>query len=173
MDERDYQRAVTKETSSIADLNDDGVVNYVDLVEALRPTAPQELQEMGQTIIQLLSDDEIAKATTMAAMMGVSLVGFGRAATAGPRRDMTRSVMKEYDPNIVENRAEDIVKGVEGRGGRGPELKSGQEEVDYSKLRKEEIDPLGYQATKMDKPCLLYTSPSPRDRQKSRMPSSA
>ena len=152
MDERDYQRAVTKETSSIADLNDDGVVNYVDLVEALRPTAPQELQEMGQTIIKLLSDDEIAKATTMAAMMGVSLVGLGRAATAGPRRDMTRSVMKEYDPNIVENRAEDIVKGVEGRGGRGPELKSGQDEVDYSKLRKEEIDPLGYQATKMDKP---------------------
>ena len=152
MDERDYQRAVTKETSSIADLNDDGVVNYVDLVEALRPTAPQELQEMGQTIIKLLSDDEIAKATTMAAMMGVSLVGFGRAATAGPRRDMTRSVMKEYDPNIVENRAEDIVKGVEGRGGRGPELKSGQDEVDYSKLRKEELDPVGYQATKMDKP---------------------
>ena len=26
---------------------------------------------------------------------------------------------------------------------------------------------------KMDKSCLLYTSPSPRDRQKSRMPSSA
>ena len=26
---------------------------------------------------------------------------------------------------------------------------------------------------KMTKPCLLYTSPSPRDRQKSRMPSSA
>ena len=25
----------------------------------------------------------------------------------------------------------------------------------------------------LDKPCLLYTSPSPRDRQKSRMPSSA
>ena len=152
MDERDYQRAVTKETSSIADLNDDGVVNYVDLVEALRPTAPQELQEMGQTIIKLLSDDEIAKATAMAGMMGISLIPFGRTATAGPRRDMTRSVMKEYDPNIVENRAEDIVKGVEGRGGRGPELKSGQDEIDYSKLRKEEIDPLGYQATKMDKP---------------------
>ena len=28
-------------------------------------------------------------------------------------------------------------------------------------------------ATKMDLACLLYTSPSPRDRQKSRMPSSA
>ena len=27
--------------------------------------------------------------------------------------------------------------------------------------------------TSMGKPCLLYTSPSPRDRQKSRMPSSA
>ena len=25
----------------------------------------------------------------------------------------------------------------------------------------------------LDRPCLLYTSPSPRDRQKSRMPSSA
>ena len=39
---------------------------------------------------------------------------------------------------------------------------------------------LGRLATKIadrirgkDKPCLLYTSPSPRDRQKSRMPSSA
>ena len=30
-----------------------------------------------------------------------------------------------------------------------------------------------YAARAMLKPCLLYTSPSPRDRQKSRMPSSA
>ena len=30
-----------------------------------------------------------------------------------------------------------------------------------------------YQTRAMDKDCLLYTSPSPRDRQKSRMPSSA
>ena len=152
MDERDYQRETTKETSSIADLNDDGVVNYVDLIEALRPTAPQELKEMGETILKLLSDDEIAKATTMATMMGLSLIPFGRTATAGPRRDMTRSVMKEYDPNIVESRAEDIVKGVEGRGGRGPKLEGGQEEIDYSKRNKREIDPLGYQETKMDKP---------------------
>ena len=28
-------------------------------------------------------------------------------------------------------------------------------------------------SAKLDWPCLLYTSPSPRDRQKSRMPSSA
>ena len=30
-----------------------------------------------------------------------------------------------------------------------------------------------YTLTQYDKTCLLYTSPSPRDRQKSRMPSSA
>ena len=120
MDERDFQREVTKQRSSIADLNDDGVVNYIDLIEAIRPTAPQELREMGQTIIKLLSDDEIAKATAMAGMMGVSMIPFGRTATAGPRREMTRSVMKQYDPNIVESRAEEIVKGAESRGGKGP-----------------------------------------------------
>ena len=40
-----------------------------------------------------------------------------------------------------------------------------QKEFDnsYSKLEK----------TRLDRDCLLYTSPSPRDRQKSRMPSSA
>ena len=36
---------------------------------------------------------------------------------------------------------------------------------------------MGYRSkssiTKLEKGCLLYTSPSPRDRQKSRMPSSA
>src|SRR5665213_3769665 len=31
----------------------------------------------------------------------------------------------------------------------------------------------GHEASFMIEPCLLYTSPSPRDRQKSRMPSSA
>ena len=31
----------------------------------------------------------------------------------------------------------------------------------------------GYRMINEDKSCLLYTSPSPRDRQKSRMPSSA
>ena len=33
--------------------------------------------------------------------------------------------------------------------------------------------PFAYWLTKVLTPCLLYTSPSPRDRQKSRMPSSA
>ena len=151
MDERDFQKEVTKQRSSIADLNDDGVVNYIDLIEAIRPTAPQELREMGQTIIKLLDDDEIAKATAMAGMMGVSMIPFGRTATAGPRREMTRSVMKEYDPNIVESRAEEIVKGAESRGGKGPR-DVGDTGREYSRLTKEELDPLNYQATKMDKP---------------------
>ena len=152
MDERDFQREVTKQRSSIADLNNDGVVNYIDLIEAIRPTAPQELQEMGQTIIKLLDDDEIAKATAMAGMMGVSMIPFGRTATAGPRREMTRSVMKQYDPNIVESRAEEIVKGAESRGGKGPRDVGDTGKGDYSRLTKEELDPLNYQATKMDKP---------------------
>ena len=40
----------------------------------------------------------------------------------------------------------------------------------YARLQALRQDNAG--ATK-EKPCLLYTSPSPRDRQKSRMPSSA
>ena len=39
------------------------------------------------------------------------------------------------------------------------------EEVAHHSLRFDKVD--------RDGPCLLYTSPSPRDRQKSRMPSSA
>ena len=39
--------------------------------------------------------------------------------------------------------------------------------------RKEALDKLNRLAATMITPCLLYTSPSPRDRQKSRMPSSA
>ena len=35
------------------------------------------------------------------------------------------------------------------------------------------VDQLGWKEFYGDKRCLLYTSPSPRDRQKSRMPSSA
>ena len=35
------------------------------------------------------------------------------------------------------------------------------------------INPAGTPGSETGYPCLLYTSPSPRDRQKSRMPSSA
>ena len=44
----------------------------------------------------------------------------------------------------------------------------------YDKIRKDDL--LGFifnDVAKTDWACLLYTSPSPRDRQKSRMPSSA
>ena len=40
--------------------------------------------------------------------------------------------------------------------------------VDYIQVARDTIKRIGY-----DNTCLLYTSPSPRDRQKSRMPSSA
>ena len=46
----------------------------------------------------------------------------------------------------------------------GPSVKSGSNEKNDKELIKQDGG---------DKPCLLYTSPSPRDRQKSRMPSSA
>ena len=52
--------------------------------------------------------------------------------------------------------------------GFGNQLPSNVREIfnDYSKYRKENI-------TLRDKTCLLYTSPSPRDKRQSRMPSSA
>ena len=38
---------------------------------------------------------------------------------------------------------------------------------------KEQFEVVNIQAKRIHQSCLLYTSPSPRDRQKSRMPSSA
>ena len=49
-----------------------------------------------------------------------------------------------------------------------PDL-TGQEMPDRMSV----VQPLGRDTVMMDEACLLYTSPSPRDRQKSRMPSSA
>ena len=48
----------------------------------------------------------------------------------------------------------------------------GKMESTYSKDDEKELKSLK-NVKKPKKPCLLYTSPSPRDRQKSRMPSSA
>ena len=64
---------------------------------------------------------------------------------------------------------------IDKEGMRGPDAPT------YDYLEEEEYDPslmpLGEPGTgipqEMYRPCLLYTSPSPRDRQKSRMPSSA
>ena len=45
--------------------------------------------------------------------------------------------------------------------------------IQYQPEEEEDIPTLSHQAKPKPEPCLLYTSPSPRDRQKSRMPSSA
>ena len=47
------------------------------------------------------------------------------------------------------------------------------EEMDQLKSQLREYDECLAQMQQVNKDCLLYTSPSPRDRQKSRMPSSA
>ena len=44
--------------------------------------------------------------------------------------------------------------------------------LDELQMQREELS-LAIEAEQAEKGCLLYTSPSPRDRQKSRMPSSA
>ena len=45
--------------------------------------------------------------------------------------------------------------------------------TDYVSEADRKIEQLVFEEIKKFYPCLLYTSPSPRDRQKSRMPSSA
>ena len=56
------------------DITGDGKVNHVDLVEALRPTAPQEYKEMAENIASLIDKKEFAKAAGLTAMMGASVV---------------------------------------------------------------------------------------------------
>ena len=50
---------------------------------------------------------------------------------------------------------------------------AGLDAVHVTIVYHEDFNELGNQIKKWDNFCLLYTSPSPRDRQKSRMPSSA
>ena len=45
--------------------------------------------------------------------------------------------------------------------------------TDLFEVNKATVEALAEQQAALAKDCLLYTSPSPRDRQKSRMPSSA
>jgi len=157
MDERDFQRAITKEKSSLADYNNDGRIDSLDALavgyDLIVPTDPRDIGSDASDALKLMLQQQYLPAAALgtAALLG----GSEYLPAAQMFKSVTRPIrqaLKKYDPNIVESRAEEIIKGVEGRGGRGPEVKSGQDEVDYSKLRKEEIDPLGYQATKMDKP---------------------
>ena len=56
-----------------------------------------------------------------------------------------------------------------------PEIKPRQNFITKKRLREDEIDFDKLRSYRLERVrnCLLYTSPSPRDRQKSRMPSSA
>ena len=56
-----------------------------------------------------------------------------------------------------------------------PWLESGRWDTDYEHLQQIAItaDRLGFYGSLMGTSCLLYTSPSPRDKRQSRMPSSA
>jgi hypothetical protein len=157
MDERDYQRAVTKETSNLADYNNDGQIDSLDALavgyDLIVPTDPRDIGSDASDALKLMLQQEYLPAVALgtAALLGGSEYVPAAQMFKGVTRPI-RQALKKYDPNIVESRAEEIIKGVEGRGGRGPELKSGQDEIDYSKRKKEELDPVGYQATKMDKP---------------------
>ena len=55
----------------------------------------------------------------------------------------------------------------------GDERRHGEELVSTDPSAPERVVALSARATAASASCLLYTSPSPRDRQKSRMPSSA
>ena len=157
MDERDYQRETTKEKSSLADYNNDGRIDSLDALavgyDLIVPTDPRDIGSDASDALKLMLQQQYLPAAALgtAALLGGSEYVPGAQLLKGVTRPI-RQALKKYDPNIVESRAEDIVKGIEGRGGRGPEVKSGQEEIDYSKRNKREIDPLGYQETKMDKP---------------------
>ena len=50
-------------------------------------------------------------------------------------------------------------------------IETGVQSKQYGYLKMKVVQ--GHKATDIDKICLLYTSPSPRDRTRSRMPSSA
>ena len=76
-----------------------------------------------------------------------------------PLLERCLSVDLEVDPKKAE-----IFDLAAVRYGSGPALVSGKGRL------KQSLDKL---EAALDKTCLLYTSPSPRDRQKSRMPSSA
>ena len=75
--------------------------------------------------------------------------------------------------NIKGSVSEEIVKKIKAANGRywaGDNISKYLEEGDKQKLIEELTTK--FEAV-LDSLCLLYTSPSPRDRQKSRMPSSA
>jgi hypothetical protein len=95
----DRPESVRVPSTQALDITGDGKVNHVDLVEALRPTAPQEYKEMAENIASLIDKEEFAKAAGLTAIMGASVVPLGRSATAPARRSITRE-LNEMPDNI-------------------------------------------------------------------------
>ena len=93
----DRPESVRVPSTQALDITGDGKVNHVDLVEALRPTAPQEYKEMAENIASLIDKKEFAKAAGLTAMMGASVVPLGRSATAPARRSITRELNEMPD----------------------------------------------------------------------------
>ena len=97
---QDRPESIRVPSKQAADLTGDGKVNYADLVEALRPTAPQEYKQMAQDIASLIDQDEFAKATAMIAMMGASFTGLGKNLTAPARKNLLRDL--NDTPEVVD-----------------------------------------------------------------------
>ena len=158
MDERDFQREVTKQKSNLADYNNDGRIDSLDaLLLGYDIVVPTDPRDIGSDAIDALKNIQAGQYIPALALGTAALLGTSEYAPVagqvlkGVTRPL-RKALKQYDPNIVESRAEEIVKGAESRGGKGPRDVGETGKDDYSRLTKEEIDPVGYQATKMDKP---------------------
>ena len=158
MDERDFQREVTKQKSNLADYNNDGRIDSLDaLLLGYDIVVPTDPRDIGSDAIDALKNIQAGQYIPALALGTAALLGTSEYAPVagqvlkGVTRPL-RKALKQYDPNIVESRAEEIVKGAESRGGKGPRDVGETGKDDYSRLTKEELDPLNYQATKMDKP---------------------
>ena len=127
MDERDFQRAVTKETSNLADYNNDGRIDSLDALavgyDLIVPTDPREIGSNASDALKLMLQQQYLPAAALgtAALLGGSeYVPMGGPLLKGITRPI-RQALKKYDPNIVENRAEEIIKGV-GSGDVAPKV---------------------------------------------------
>lgn len=126
MDERDFQREVTKQRSNLADYNNDGRIDSLDaLLLGYDIVVPTDPRDIGSDAIDALKNIQAgqympALAAGTAALLGTSeYAPVAGQVLKGVTRPL-RKALKQYDPNIVESRAEEIVKGAESRGGKGP-----------------------------------------------------
>ena len=126
MDERDFQRAVTKEKSSLADYNNDGRIDSLDALavgyDLIVPTDPREIGSNASDALKLMLKQQYLPAAALgtAALLGGSEYVPGGQLLKGLTRPI-RQALKKYDPNIVENRAEEIIRGV-GSGDVAPKV---------------------------------------------------